>query len=87
MILWIVQWGEEYSLSSLAKAQVQTGVGRSIACVNGAQLGHKIEETLSILQAPGFVRVLESFGKLWKLIMPFSRVWKVLQNEDVSRWL
>ena len=23
---------------------------------------------------------LESFGKLWKLIMQFSRAWKVLEN-------
>ena len=29
----------------------------------------------------GFVRVLESFGKLWKLVMPFSRTWKVLEKD------
>ena len=26
------------------------------------------------------------FGKLWKLIMQFSRTWKVLENEDFSIW-
>ena len=29
----------------------------------------------------GSVRVLESLGKLWKLIMRFSRTWKVLEKE------
>ena len=28
----------------------------------------------------GSVRVLESFGKLWKLIMQFSRTWRVLEK-------
>ena len=30
---------------------------------------------------------LESFGKLWKFIMPFSMTWKVLEKEDFSNWL
>ena len=25
----------------------------------------------------GFVQVLKSFGTIWKLIMPFSKTWKV----------
>ena len=29
---------------------------------------------------PGSYRVFESFGKLWKLKMPFSRTWKVLEK-------
>ena len=28
-----------------------------------------------------FVQALESFGRLWKLIMPFSKTWKMLENE------
>ena len=27
------------------------------------------------------------FGKLRKLIAPFSRSWKVLEKEDFSKWL
>ena len=29
---------------------------------------------------PGFVQVLDTFGKVWKLIMPLSRPWKVLER-------
>jgi len=29
----------------------------------------------------GSVRVLKSFGKVWKLKMPFSRTWKALDKE------
>ena len=33
------------------------------------------------------VRVLESFGHLSKLKLPFSRTWKVLEKRGFSRWL
>ena len=35
----------------------------------------------------GFVRLLESYVKLWKLIMPLSRTWKVLEKRSFSNWL
>ena len=33
------------------------------------------------------IRALESLGKLRKLIVPFSRIWIILENEDFSIWL
>ena len=35
----------------------------------------------------GLVAFLESFGKLWKLIMLFSRTWKVLETKGFSKLL
>ena len=37
--------------------------------------------TLKDLLLTGPVRVLESFGMLWKLILQFHRTWKVLEKE------
>ena len=36
---------------------------------------------------PGFLRVLESFGKLWKLIIPLSRTRKVFEKRGFFKWL
>ena len=38
-------------------------------------------------QFQGFVGVLESFGKLCKLIIPLSRTWKILEKGGFSRSL
>ena len=34
----------------------------------------------------GFVLVLESFAKLWKLIIPYSRTWEVLEKGSKRLW-
>ena len=34
----------------------------------------------------GSVRVPESFGKLWRAIMLFSRTWKGLEKGGFSNW-
>ena len=34
----------------------------------------------------GFVRVLKRFGVLWKLMMQFSKTWKVLEKDCFSKW-
>ena len=39
----------------------------------------------TILFSSGPVQVLESFGKLWTLKMPFFRTWKVLEKERISK--
>ena len=33
----------------------------------------------------GSVRVLEGFGELWELKMPFSRTWKVLKKKRLFK--
>ena len=35
----------------------------------------------------GFVRVLESFRTLWKLMIPCSRTWEVSEKGGFSKWL
>ena len=42
---------------------------------------------MTTLPIAEFVRILESFGKLWKLKMPFSRTWKFLERRGFTKWL
>ena len=43
--------------------------------------------TVAICYLAGFIPVLEGSGKVWKLLMPFSRTLKVLENESFFKWL
>jgi len=36
---------------------------------------------LAFLQTTEFAWVLESFGKLWKLVMQLSRTWEVFERD------
>ena len=42
---------------------------------------HKIKIEKNLYYQGSYVQVLESFGKLWKLISVFSRTLKVLENQ------
>ena len=50
--------------------------------IHDARGTHSEKSVASGMHNSGFVRVFESFGKLWKLLMPFSRTWKVVEKRN-----
>ena len=52
------------------------------------QIGNTRNGISSLCQSCNGCRVRAGSGKLWKVIMPFSRNWEVVEKgEDFSRWL